>query len=359
MLPDEECKRNLQVLRNSQGGRRNLPFPSNTGNRAEIPLLSVVIPCKNESAGLPALFDALLPVLKQTGCQFEVVAVDDGSTDDTLAQLLARQEHSPWLRVVELSRCFGKEAALAAGMDAAAGDVVVTMDADLQDPPDLILKMLARWRAGADTVAAVHSDRASDGFAKRFTAAAFYRLMNRISEVRLEPHAGDFRLFDRAVVEAYRSLPERVRFNKGLFAWLGFRQEYIVHTRPERSDGGPSRWGSWRLVNFAIDGITSFSSFPIRAWSWMGFAVALAAMAYAAFIFVRTLVFGIDVPGYASLMVTLLFFAGVNMVGVGLLGEYVGRIFVESKGRPLYVVRREHTVSVRPEEREAVERQEA
>ncbi len=312
------------------------------GNRDAGSLLSVVIPFKNESAGLAALFDALLPVLEQAGLAFELVAVDDGSTDDTLQRLLARQAEAGWLRVVELSRSFGKEAALAAGLDSAAGDVVVTMDADLQDPPELVLEMLERWRQGADTVVAGHSDRTAHTLGKRLTAAAFYRLMNRIGDVRLEPHAGDFRLFDRAVVDAYRRLPERVRFNKGLFAWLGFRQEYIPHTRPERADGGPGRWSSWRLVNFAVDGITSFSSFPIRVWSWMGFAVAAAAMAYAAFIFVRTLILGVDVPGYASLMVTLLFFAGVNMVGIGLLGEYVGRIFLETKGRPLYVVRREH-----------------
>ncbi len=305
------------------------------------PELSVVIPAHNESAGLEPLFAALLPVLAAASPSFEIVMVNDGSADDTLARLLRLQDSIPQLRVIDLSRNFGKEAALTAGLWHCRGACAITIDADLQDPPELIPQMLQKWREGYETVVAVHAERGTDSAPRRLLSRAFYYSLNAVSEMRFVPHAGDFRLLDRAVIEAFLALPERTRYNKGLFAWVGFRQYLIEHQRPARV-AGQSSFNYRRLLRLAIEAITSFSTVPLRLWTWVGMVIAGISFLYGSFIVIRTLIEGNDVPGYASLIVAVMFFGGVNLLSIGVLGEYVGRIFMESKQRPLYVVRKLH-----------------
>jgi polyisoprenyl-phosphate glycosyltransferase len=310
-------------------------------DRAALPVLSLVIPLHNESAGLDRLFGTLLPIVAAAEPRFEIVAVNDGSQDDTLPRLLQRQRDLPQLRVLDLSRNFGKEAALTAGLWHCRGACAITLDADLQDPPELIPQMLEKWREGYETVVAVHAERGTDSMPRRLFSHLFYRLLNAVAEMRFVPHAGDFRLLDRAVIEAFLALPERTRYNKGLFAWVGFRQHLIEHQRPERAVG-QSKFSYRQLLRLAIEGITSFSSLPLRLWTYIGMTVSALSLLYASFIVLRTLILGIDVPGYASLIVAVMFLGGINLLGIGVLGEYIGRIFTESKQRPLYVVRRMH-----------------
>lgn len=303
--------------------------------------LSVIAPVYNEQAVLEMFFDRITKVLDGLGVGFEIVCVNDGSRDHSLAILLAQRIRDPRIKVIDLSRNFGKEVALSAGLDACTGDMVVPIDVDLQDPPELIVDFVAAWEAGADVAYGERVDRSSDTAAKRTTAGMFYKVFNRISRVPLPANAGDFRLMDRTVVEVLKTLPERNRFMKGLFAWVGFHQVGIPYVRPERA-AGVSSWKYWGLWNFALDGITSFSTAPVRVWTYVGLAAGVLAILFAAGLAVRTLVFGADVPGYPSLMVTLMFSFGLQMLAIGTLGEYVARIYQEVKGRPLYVVRTRH-----------------
>jgi glycosyltransferase involved in cell wall biosynthesis len=310
-------------------------------NETTPPTLSVIVPMYNESQGLDRLFDALVPILDGLDERYEIVCVDDGSGDDTLARLLAKRETVPNLVIGEFSRNFGKEAAMSAGLDLARGQAVVPIDADLQDPPDLIPRMLESWREGHDVVLARRADREADGPLKRFTAWAFYKTHNVLAEHPIPENVGDFRLMDRKVVDVVTRLPERRRFMKGLFAWAGFKTAVIDFDRPERA-AGRSNWNYWRLWNFALEGITSFSSVPLRLWSYVGALVAVLSFLYATAIIARTLIFGADVPGYASLLTVMLFLGGLQLLSLGLLGEYIGRIYSEVKGRPLYVFRAIH-----------------
>jgi glycosyltransferase involved in cell wall biosynthesis len=308
-----------------------------TGRRA---LLSIVCPMRNEEASVDAFFARVLPVARALGdLDVEIVCVNDGSDDATLARLLAAQKRHEAVRVVDLSRRFGKEAALTAGIDAARGDVVVPIDADMQDPPEVLPQLVAKWREGFDVVLARRSDRSGDSWAKRMSARWFYRLHNGIADESIPEDVGDFRLVTREVVDALKRLPERRRFMKGLFAWVGFRTATVDYARADRHAGG-SRFNAWSLWNLALEGITSFSTVPLRIWFYLGAVISFASLAYAAYMIVRTLVHGIDVPGYASLLVSVLFLGGVQLVGLGILGEYVGRIYMETKQRPIYVVQR-------------------
>ncbi len=303
------------------------------------PLVSLVVPCYNEEDVLPLFLSEVLPVLRSIeGIRFEFVFVNDGSTDGTLAFLATSARIEPTLRVIDLSRNFGKEAALSAGLAEARGDAVIPFDADLQDPPDLIPALVERWREGFEVVIARRSDRSSDGFLKRETANAFYRLHGRLTDIDLPENAGDFRLMDRRVVDALNAMPESCRFMKGLFAWAGFRTTSVDYVRQPRA-AGTSKFSGWKLWNFALEGITSFSTLPLRIWTYGGFAVATLALLYAGHIAFRTLIHGVEVPGYASLAVLILLFGGLQMIGMGMIGEYVGRIYMESKRRPLYFVR--------------------
>lgn len=300
-------------------------------------LVSVVIPMFNETSCIDSLIERLVPALEMTNHRYEVVCVDDGSKDDTVACLRAWQVRVPAIAIIKLSRNFGKERALACGIDHAKGDAVIPIDADLQDPPELIAQMVDKWQEGYDMVVATRRNRPGDSKLKSGSANYFYKTMNRFSEVELPPHAGDFRLLDRKVVNALKDLPESTRFHKGLYAWVGFSTCFIEFERPSRS-GGTTTWGYWKLWNYALDGIFSFSTAPLRLWSYVGVATATAGFLYAAYIIFRTLLYGIDVPGYASLLVLMLVTNGFILVGIGVVGEYVGRVFSEVKRRPLYVV---------------------
>jgi len=312
---------------------------SSTPGTAPRARISIVVPFYDEEAaiaGFEAELGAALAALPD--CDFEVVCVDDGSRDATLERLQAVAARDPRYVVVALSRNFGKEAALTAGIDHASGAAVVPMDADLQDPPELLARLIAEWRAGAEVVVAKRVDRSTDRYLKRTVAALFYRIHNRLSDIKLPENVGDFRLMDRTVVDALRRLPERQRFMKGLFAWVGFKTRSVEYRRPARA-AGQSRFTGLRLWNFALDGITSFSTLPLRIWSYIGLIGALVSFSYGAYILLRTLVFGVDVPGYASLLAATLFVGSVQLLSIGILGEYIGRIYIESKQRPTYIVR--------------------
>jgi glycosyltransferase involved in cell wall biosynthesis len=304
--------------------------------------LSLVIPFYNEGSGVSRFFNAISPVLAAVpDTSWEIVCVDDGSTDDTLALLVAQASRDPRLVVLEFSRNFGKEAALSAGIDAATGDAVIPMDADLQDPPELIAQMVAAWRGGAEMVLARRIDRTTDGAMKRRTAAWFYQLHNRLSTTKIPENVGDFRLMDRAVVDALKRLPERQRFMKGLFAWVGFRTVTVDYIRPVRA-AGVTKFSAWSLWNFAMEGFTSFSTAPLKIWTYVGVVGALLAFCYAVFIILYTLLHGNRVPGYASLLTAVLFFGSVQLISIGVLGEYIGRIYIETKQRPGYIIRKTH-----------------
>ncbi len=303
------------------------------------PVVSLVVPFYNEGPAVEIFFNAIRSTIASLSAMaFEIVCIDDGSKDDTLARLVAAARSDARVKVIELSRNFGKEAALTAGLDAATGDAVIPMDADLQDPPELIGPMIEKWRQGADVVLARRMDRRNDSITKRSTANLFYKIHNRVSHVEIPSNVGDFRLMNRTSVDALKRLPERQRFMKGMFAWVGFRTEIIDYVRPARATG-ETKFTGWKLWNFALEGLTSFSSVPLRIWTYVGGISTLLTLVYLFFIITRTLIFGIDVPGYASLLATILFFGSLQLLSVGILGEYIGRIYTESKQRPVYVVR--------------------
>ncbi|MFI4973883.1 MAG: glycosyltransferase family 2 protein [Caulobacterales bacterium] len=300
--------------------------------------LSIVAPMFNEVEVLAAFFERMDAATRDLGVAVEIICVDDGSKDATLGALVLQAQRDPRVKVIALARNFGKEAALTAGIDAARGDMVAPIDADLQDPPELIAEFIDKWEEGYDVVYGARVDRSSDSHLKRTTAKMFYGVFNRVSDLAIPESAGDFRLMDRQVVEALKLLPERNRFMKGLFAWVGFRQIGVPYVRPERAAGSTS-FGYQRLWRFALDGITSFSTAPLRIWTGLGLAGAALAVVAAGSLIVYTLVRGRTVPGYASLMVVILLGFAVQMLAFGILGEYVGRLYQEVKGRPIYVVR--------------------
>jgi polyisoprenyl-phosphate glycosyltransferase len=310
--------------------------------RTNKPLISMVVPFYNEGEAVDRFFAGIIPVLEGIpSIRFEVVCINDGSSDATLDKLVAAGAKDARIRVIDLTRNFGKEAALTAGIDEAFGDAVIPIDADLQDPPSLIPVMIEHWRAGADVVAARRANRACDTWAKRTAAGLYYRVHNALSDVKLPANVGDFRLMDRQVVNALRSLPERRRFMKGLFAWVGYRTVIVDYQREARS-AGHSKFSGWRLWNFALEGITSFSTVPLRSWTYIGLTIAAGTLLYGGFIVGRTLLFGNPVPGYASLLTVMLFMGSIELIGLGVVGEYVGRIYYETKERPVYLVRRRY-----------------
>lgn len=305
-------------------------------------LVSIVAPFFNEGEGVEEFYREICRALPEiSDIRFEMICVDDGSTDDTLSRLLALVERDSRFRVVELSRNFGKEPALTAGIDIALGDAVIPIDADLQDPPELIPKLVDEWCKGAEVVLARRIDRSSDSYLKRKTAKMFYRLHNRLAHIDIPENVGDFRLMDRVVVDALKQLPERQRFMKGLFTWVGFKTVMVDYARQSRAVG-TSKFSGWKLWNFALEGITSFSTVPLKIWTYVGGVGAFATFCYAIFIISRTLLLGVDVPGYASMLVAVLFFGSLQLVGIGILGEYIGRIYMETKQRPTYLIRKQY-----------------
>lgn len=309
-----------------------------TDPQPTFPTLSIVIPMHNEACGIEPLYQRLQPVLEETRLTWELLCINDGSRDDTLKRLLELRSIDPRVVIIDLSRNFGKEAALTAGLFEARGEAAIPMDADLQDPPELIPLLLAEWRKGFDMVLATRSSRATDTWVKRQSAKWFYKVLNALSDVPIPENAGDFRLLSRPVLEAMRQFPERRRFMKGLFAWVGFRVSSISYERPERFSG-KTNFNLWRLWNFALEGITSFSHVPLRIASYLGFLVSGMSFLYAIKIIADTLIYGNAVKGYPSLIVAILFFSGIQLMALGIIGEYLGRLYEESKQRPLYFIR--------------------
>lgn len=306
--------------------------------RASDALVSIVVPFYNETETISFFYGTITQVLAEIGIRrYELVCVNDGSRDDTLLKLVALSRTDERVRVVDLSRNFGKEAALTAGVDESVGDVVVPIDCDLQDPPQLIGVMLDRWQQGFDVVLAKRSDRSSDSYLKRVTAGMFYRVHNKLSDTNIPDNVGDFRLMDRRVVDALKLLPERRRFMKGLFAWVGFKSTVVEYAREQRV-AGTTKFSGFKLVNFAIEGITSFSTAPLRLTTYLGLLTSAAAFLYAVYIIVRTMLHGADWPGYSSMLTVILFLGGIQLISVGIVGEYVGRIYMESKQRPIYII---------------------
>ncbi|GAA4330460.1 glycosyltransferase family 2 protein [Variovorax defluvii] len=300
--------------------------------------ISCVIPCFNEGDNLNALLSSLEETLWATHLDWEIIVVDDGSTDDTATVAEAWCQLTGF-RCISLSRNFGKEAALTAGLQAACGDAVVLLDGDLQHSPALIADMLARWQEGAEVVYTVRQTRDDEMTFKRLGTHLFYKIVNASQRFELPEDAGDFRLMDRRVVDALLSLPERTRFMKGLYAWVGFRAVALPYTPCPRARGRSS-FGALRLVNFAIDGLTSFTNWPLRMVSVVGLLLAVPAFAYGVYLVLEHLVIGNPVSGWTTIVVSLMFFIGIQMISTGIVGEYVARIFEEVKGRPLYVVRK-------------------
>lgn len=312
-------------------------------------LISLVVPVFNEAL----VIDHFVASINQTlanilshfpQLEFEWVFINDGSSDATLEHLLLAQAVDPRIKIVDLSRNFGKEAALSAGLRVAKGNAVVPIDVDLQDPPELLHPMVAQWQAGYEVVLGRRVNRDADSWAKRNSALLFYRVFNWLSKPALPENVGDFRLMDRIVVDAMNQLPESGRFMKGLFAWVGFKTAYVDYVRPQRM-AGDSKFNAWKLWNFAVDGIASFSTQPLRLSTYLGLGVSVCSIAYAVFILIRVMVYGVDVPGYASLMVAITFLGGLQLLSIGILGEYLGKTYLESKRRPIYLVRKIYEVT--------------
>ena len=311
--------------------------------RRQVRKLSIVVPVYDEQDAVAPFLRRARPSVEEAlglmgeGAMAEWLFVNDGSQDATRVVITEIASREPGVKLLNLSRNFGKEAAIAAGIDHASGDAVIPIDVDLQDPPEVIPRLVERWLDGAQVVNAKRANRDADGRAKRLTARWFYRLYNRLAEHEIPENVGDFRLLDHEAVAVLRRLPEQSRFNKGLFSWIGFRVETLEYSREARGSG-ESKWPARRLWRLALDGITSSTTAPLRIWSYVGVVVALLAIGYAAFLVVYTLAFGADAPGYASIMVAVLGLGALNLLSMGVLGEYVGRIAVEVRRRPLYVV---------------------
>ncbi len=333
-----------KIPANSGAGKKSTPL-TRSGRRIRKThpepkkLVSLVAPCLNEAECIDAFLSVICSLTAQLHqYAFEFIFVNDGSTDDTLDVLLRKQRNDSRIVIVDLSRNFGKEAALSAGLQQARGEAVIPLDVDLQDPPELIPEMLEKWSEGYDVVLARRVSRAGDPWAKRVSASLFYRLHNTFADWPLPENVGDFRLMDRKVIEAMKLLPETNRFMKGLFAWLGFKTTEIKYSRPPRA-AGRSKFHAWKLWNFALDGITGFSTAPLRIWTYVGLIFASFAFLYGGFIFVRTVFYGVDVPGYTSLLLSIVFLGGLQLMGIGVLGEYLGRTYMETKRRPVYIIR--------------------
>ena len=303
--------------------------------------LSVIVPVHNESAVLHEFHSQMSQVMEDTGCPYEILYIDDGSTDDSLELLTGLRAADERVAILELSRNFGKEVALSAGLDHASGDAIIIIDSDLQDPPELVHTFLREWRAGYDVVYGKRIDRRGESRTKILTAKWFYRVLNYLSDVEIPADVGDFRLLSRRAVDALLSLPERHRYMKGLYAWIGFPQKAIPYVREPR-EAGQTKWNYWRLWNFALEGITSFSDVPLKIATYVGVVTSGVAIVYGLFLFIRTLIWGNPVPGYPSLIIVMLFLGGVQLICLGIIGEYLARTYQETKSRSLYFLKGYH-----------------
>ena len=299
--------------------------------------LSDIVPVFNESEVLPQLRGRLEPVLAQCTTDYEILFVNDGSTDDTLTLLKTWAAQDPRIKIISLSRNFGKEAAVTAGLSAATGEAVALLDADLQDPPEIIVQLWNKFKEGFDNVYGVRQDRACDSFFKRTTAGTFYKLYNRLADTPIPHNAGDCRLLSRRAVQAVLALPERERFMKGLFTWVGYKSTGVPFTREKRA-AGKTKWSYWKLWNFALNGLTASTTLPLKLWTYFGLLISLASFVFALWTAYKKIVFGNPVSGYTSIMVAILFFSGVQLITLGVIGEYLSRIFNEVKQRPSYFI---------------------
>ena len=303
--------------------------------------VTIIVPFYNEEESVDIFFSDIDKTLGDlTEYYFSFICIDDGSNDLTL-DALKKQQNIRDIEIIEFSRNFGKESAITAGLDNFSSDIAIIMDSDLQDPPKLISEMLQQIQQGYEVVTATRTDRSKDSYFKRTTAKWFYKAHNSFSEIQIPENVGDFRAMTSQVVQEIRRLRENNRFMKGIFTWVGFKTTTVNYSRPER-EKGETKWSLTKLWNFAVDGITSFSSLPIKIWTYVGVLIAIISLIYALIIITRTLIFGIDVPGYASILVFILFLGSLQLISIGLIGEYIGRIYMEVKERPIYVVKRVH-----------------
>lgn len=300
--------------------------------------ISLIVPVYNEEEAIPLFYKFVRNFEPLSKYSIEIVFINDGSKDQTQNIACALAISDPLVMLINFSRNFGKEPALFAGLEHATGDAVIPIDVDLQDPIEVIPRLIERWQAGADVVLAKRGDRSSDTLLKRSSAELFYKLNNLMSETKIENNVGDFRLMSRQVVEAIKTLPERKLFMKGVLGWVGFNTEIVEYTRAKRV-AGSTKFNGWKLWNLALEGITSFSTVPLRIWTYIGFGIAALAFCYAFWMIIDKLLWGNPVPGYPSLIAVILFLGGVQLIGIGVLGEYIGRIYVETKARPRYIVK--------------------
>jgi glycosyltransferase involved in cell wall biosynthesis len=301
------------------------------------PTLSIVLPCYNEAENIELLFTRLQAVLDKLNIPYEIVAVDDGSRDNTYAKLLEQRERNPNIKALRLARNFGKENASSCGLEHAQGQAVVLMDSDLQHPPETIPEFIEKWKAGAKMVYGIRRDRVTDTPTHRLGSRIYYWLFGKIGDVKIPTGAGDFRLLDRRVVDAVNELPERSRFMKGLMSWVGFSTAEVPYDVAPRYMG-KSSWSPLGLMHFALDGLLSFSDVPLRIWTVVGMFVSASALVYLVWLILKTLILGVDTPGFATIMVTMLMLSGIQMIGLGVMAEYIARIFTEVKQRPLYFI---------------------
>lgn len=301
-------------------------------------MISLIIPVYNEEESIDLFILTVKQLIDSIEYAFEIIFINDGSTDATLTKLIDARKSDPRIKIINFSRNFGKDTALTAGYRFAAGDAVIPMDVDLQDPPELIKDFILKWEEGYDVVLGTRSQRSSDTAFKSVTAKLFYKIFNLLSSNHIVPNAGDYRLMNRASVDALNRLPERIRFMKGLYAWVGFKQAIVTYERPPRALG-KTKWTARKLWNFALDGITGFTTVPLRIWSGIGLIFAVFGFLYAIYLTLRTIFYGVDTPGYASLMVAVLVIGGMILISLGIIGEYLGRIYEEVKARPAYIIK--------------------
>jgi len=300
-------------------------------------LISIVVPVYNESGVIEIFVDKVSNILAKIDYKYEIIFINDGSTDDTFLELEKIYKDYENIRIVTFSRNFGKEAAISAGLDYSYGDALIPIDVDMQDPPELIIDFIKLWQDGYDVVYGIRKDRALDSAGKRITSRLFYTIFNKISKTKIPYNVGDYRLIDRKVIDVIKILPERNRFMKGLFSWVGFKSIGVPYKRPERVLG-ETKWNYWKLWNFSIDGITSFSTAPLKVWMYIGGAISSISFGYALLLIMKVAMSGVDVPGYTSTLVAILFLGGLQLLVLGIYGEYLGRIYEESKCRPIYVL---------------------
>ncbi|KIE05879.1 putative glycosyltransferase [Candidatus Jidaibacter acanthamoeba] len=310
--------------------------------RQEVYKISIVIPCYNESQGIKEAYMSIMQTIGHLKKTYEIIFINDGSQDDTIEALNEIYLNHDHIKIIDLTRNFGKEAALTCGLDYASGDIIIPMDADFQDPPELIPSMISLWQQGYDVVLAKRNNREGESFIKKFTAKMFYKLFLKLSKTPLPENTGDFRLMDKKVVEKIKLLREKNRFMKGIFSWVGFKTATITFDRPKRKHGQTS-WDYRKLFSFALDGIFSFSTLPLKIWLYIGVMISLFSLSYALFLVLRTIFYGIELPGYASIMVAILFMGGVQLISLGVIGEYIARVYKETKNRPIYLINEVYT----------------